>query len=94
MLDDADEERKNILLICYLVGFLICQISRDEVEWDTWGREFVSNIFSIQFGEEKVNLLECHTFIALNFINFRGMNIFATLKKIAFGTLGLITKIR
>ena len=35
MLDDADEERKNILLICYLVGFLICQITRDEVEWDT-----------------------------------------------------------
>ena len=48
--------------------------------------------FYIQFGEEKVNLLECHKLIALNFINYRGMNIFATLKKIAFGTL--ITKIR
>lgn len=55
MLDDADEERKNILLICNLVGFLICQITRDQIEWDSWGREFVSNIFLIQFGEEKVN---------------------------------------
>ena len=53
-MSNADEERKNILLICNLVGFLINQITRDQAEWDSWGKEFVANIFLIQFDDEKV----------------------------------------
>mmetsp|Transcript_22315 Transcript_22315/g.32063 ORF Transcript_22315/g.32063 Transcript_22315/m.32063 type:complete len:756 (-) Transcript_22315:30-2297(-) len=45
-----DESSKTV--ICHLVGFLINKVVKDESEWESWGKEFLLQMYTVQFGSQ------------------------------------------
>jgi len=49
-----EEVENNRIVICHLVGFLINKVVKDESEWESWGKEFLFQMYTVQFGFIKV----------------------------------------